>query len=905
MTGAELSTSSTEQGEIKRRQQRDQKTVDWDLWGTYLPYRQWGTVREDYSAEGDAWNHFPFDQSHRRAYRWGEDGLLGWCDRKCLLCFSPVLWNGKDEILKERLFGLNNHEGNHGEDIKEYMFHLAGTPTGSYSKALYRYPQQCFPYKQLREKNQARTRSQPEYELIDTELLDNHQYFDVTIEYAKATTEDILIRINITNQGDEKAILHLLPQLWLRNTWAWGDKLSRPAKIKLDKQKVLTPQLEELPSYELTCEEAGQWIFTENETNTAILFDEPLTQPYVKDAFHRYLIHDELSAINPKNIGTKCALLLKHCIPSKEEWTVDLRLRRHDQSSSKEDLNKHEFNKILKLRHQEWQDYLETIAPGLQSDDRSIHSAATAGLFWGKKFYNWYVARWLRGDSTGPKPPAQRWHSENAYWKSLRGMDIISMPDAWEYPYFCQWDLMFHAVAFAELDPAEAKRQAMLLRSADYTAPNAQTPAYEWALSDANPPIGAWAALRIFQIEKRANKQGDISFLRTALRKLLFEYGWWANRTDRNGDNLFEGGFLGLDNIAIFDRRYPLKDGSKIQQSDGTAWMGMLSLNLLEISTILSKDSAEYQDCVQRFTQDFLHLTHSLNSATGRGYLNWDEEDGFYYDVIKKPDGSTDYLRTRSVSGLIPLLAITSFSVETVKQLPCLDVGPYLEKLGLERGQAFEAIRHLGSWHKRQLLLSIVPPERLRRILTRVFDENEFLSDYGIRSFSKTYENNPYSYHQGADEATISYSPGDSPISMFGGNSNWRGPIWFPINFLLIEALQKWGFHFGNDFLMEFPTGSGRLLTLWEISLELQDRLVGIFRRNQDGNRAFNGNVQAFQEDEKWRDLILFHEYFHGENGSGIGASHQTGWTAIVAKMITQLNRFEHYRPQANINISK
>ncbi|MFL0791224.1 MAG: glucosidase [Prochlorococcus sp.] len=896
MTAARSSQPDSLPAEIARRQQRDQGLKDWDLWGTYLSDRQWGTVREDYSADGDAWNHFPFEHSHLRSYRWGEDGLLGWCDRNGLLCFAPVLWNGEDDILKERLFGLSNHEGNHGEDIKDYMFHLAGTPTGSYAKALYRYPHQRFPYDRLRAENKARDRSQPEYELIETGVFNDDRYFDVVVEYAKSTPEDILICITISNQGPEDACLHLLPHLWLRNTWAWGDDDADRAPIQLQQQRAVTPQLATLASYELCCQETGTWLFTENETNTDRLFNKPLKQPYVKDAFHRYLIDAEASAVNPSGEGTKSALHLQHCIPARGKWLVNLRLRRRDPSLSTDPFSKESFDDIFNHRRDEWNGYLETIAPGLCRDDRSIHAAATAGLFWGRKFYNWYVARWLRGDRSGPKPAAQRWRSENAYWKSLRAMDVISMPDSWEYPYFCQWDLMFHAVAFAELDPGEAKRQAMLLRDADYSAPNAQTPAYEWALSDTNPPIGAWAALRIFQIEKRSCRKGDTAFLRTALRKLLFEYGWWANRTDRNGDNLFEGGFLGLDNIAIFDRRYPLKDGSTIQQSDGTAWMGMLSLNLLEISTILSADQPEYCDCVQRFSQDFLHLTHSLNSATGRGYVNWDEQDGFYYDVIKKPNGSTDHLRTRSVSGLIPLLAIASFDAETVSRLPSLDIGPYLKKLGLERGQAFDSISHLGSWHKKRLLLSIVPPERLQRILKRVFDEDEFLSEYGIRSLSKTYEKHPYSYHQGSDEATISYTPADSPIGMFGGNSNWRGPIWFPINFLLIEALQKWGFHFGNDFQMEFPTGSGRKLTLWEISLELQDRLVGIFRKNEHGKRAFNGKTELFQDNVNWQDLILFNEYFNGDNGAGVGASHQTGWTAIVTKMITQLRRFERYR---------
>ncbi|QNI84656.1 conserved hypothetical protein distantly related to glycosidases [Synechococcus sp. PROS-7-1] len=881
--------------ELVRSRERDAGLKPWDLWGTYLSDRQWGTVREDYSDDGNAWNSFPFDHSHLRTYRWGEDGLLGLSDENGLLCFAPVLWNGKDPVLKERLFGLGNPEGNHGEDLKDTMYHQAGTPTCSYAKALYRYPQERFPYERLRDENRRRSRDEPEFELVDTGIFSENRFFDLEVEYAKVSPEDLLIRLTVTNQGSEAADLHLLPSLWFRNTWDWGDEDSARPRLRVAGDAVVSDALKGLASYNLSCSEQGNWLFTENETNTERLYNQPLHQPYVKDAFHRYLIEAQTDAVNPSGEGSKAALHLQRRLEPGEVWQVNLRLCRHDHHGAKapDPMESSQVDAVIRQRRQDWEDHLQWVAPGLGTEDRAIHAAAAAGLFWCRKFYNWYVARWLRGDSNAPRPPEQRWHTENAYWKTLRARNIISMPDCWEYPYFCQWDLMVHAVAFAELDPGEAKRQARMLRQASLTANNGQSPAYEWALSDANPPIGAWASLRIFQISQRSHGQKDYPFLRASLRELLLEYGWWANRTDRNGDSLFEGGFLGLDNIAIFDRRYPLRDGSRIEQSDGTAWMGMLSLNMLEACVLLASDREEYKGLCERFVSDFSRLTYALNSPSGRGFVNWDEADGFYYDVLKRPDGSSDYLRTRSLSGLIPLLAIATFDAQTVDSIPALDVRSYLNELGKERGVPFDAITHLGTWHRDRVLFSIVPPDRLRRILTRVFDEQEFLSPYGIRSLSKIYDKNPYSYQQGDDYATISYSPADSPVAMFGGNSNWRGPIWMPINYLLIEALQKFGHFFGDDFKMEFPTGSGRELNLWQISLELEQRLIGIFRRDADGRRAFNGPVEQFQQDPLWRDLFLFNEYFHGCSGAGVGASHQTGWSAIVAKMITQLNRWQ------------
>jgi hypothetical protein len=530
--------------------------------------------------------------------------------------------------------------------------------------------------------------------------------------------------------------------------------------------------------------------------------------------------------------------------------------------------------------------------PNLSEDDRLLHNSGAAGLLWCKKYYGWSVQRWLTGDPTTPPPPHQRWLTENAQWQRLHAHDVISMPDAWEYPYFCQWDLMFHSVAFAVFDPATAKEQCMLLRSPHYTAPNAQTPAYEWALSDPNPPIGAWAAMRIFQIDRKTSEEPDFGFLRSALRKLILEYGWWANRNDRSGDNVFEGGFLGLDNIAVFDRRYPLADGSHIEQCDGTSWMASLSLNLLNISVELSREEPEYADIAERFVYDFVQLALTLNTPGSRGYVNWDEQDGFYYDVIKRPDGSTEYLRSRSVSGLIPLLAVASFDVDTVKRLPCLDVRQSLAWFLHERTRPAWLVDHLGQWRNDRMLFSLVPEDRLRHICERLFDEDEFLSPYGIRALSKVYEDNPYTFTEGSQTQTLAYSPADSPVAMFGGNSNWRGPVWMPINFLLIESLQKFGHYYGDSFMVEFPTRSGQWITLWDASLQLEQRLVNLFRRNGAGQRPFNGDVELFQSDRHWRDLIQFNEYFHGDNGRGVGASHQTGWSAMVCKMINQLSRY-------------
>ena len=892
-TSSSAATDDIEPSELRRIAERDVGQSDWGLWGSYLSDRQWGTVREDYSADGDAWTSFPHDHARSRVYRWGEDGLLGICDRHCRLCFSVALWNGVDPILKERPYGLGNPEGNHGEDIKDYYYHLANTPTHSFMRGLYKYPQRAFPYQQLQEENRRRSREQPEFELVDTGIFAENRYFDVCIEVAKAAPDDLLIRIRAINRGPDAAPLTLLPTLWLRNTWSWGYPDEHELPMQLEGSAVTTAELPQLGAYRLHCQQQGEWWFTDNETNHQRLWGQPNTTPYQKDGFHRRLIEGEVGAINPAQRGTKAAHVLNRTLAAGEEWVVELRLRAVAADTG--DPFSEEFGRIFEEREQEWRDYFAHVVPGLDADARLVHDSAAAGLLWNKKYYGWSVLRWLEGDPTMPPPPPERWLSDNAYWKRLHCHAVISMPDSWEYPYFCQWDLMFHAVAFAMIDPAAAKHQCMLLRSPHFTAPNAQTPAYEWALSDPNPPIGAWAAMRIFQIDRKQNGHGDLPFLRAALRKQILEYGWWANRNDRRGDNVFEGGFLGLDNIAVFDRRFPLADGSHIEQCDGTAWMASLSLNLLQMAVELSREEEEYQDLCERFVVDYVQLAIALNApsmAFGRTFLNWDEQDGFYYDVIKRPDGSHDYLRTRSLTGLIPLLAVASFDVDTVLRLPMLDVRKTLAWFFHERTSPTWVAENLGIWHDDRILFALVPRERLQRICERLFDEEEFLSLHGIRSLSKVYGEHPYTYTEGSDSQTLSYSPGDSPVAMFGGNSNWRGPVWMPLNFLLIESLQKFAHFYGDSLKVEFPTRSGHWINLWEASLELEKRLVALFRRGADGRRPFLGDVELFQNDPHWRDLLQFHEYFHGDNGSGVGASHQTGWTAMVCKLITQLSQY-------------
>lgn len=873
--------------ELERMEARDAGKEAWSLWGSYLSDRQWGTVREDYSADGDAWTSFPFDHSRSRVYRWGEDGLLGISDSDCRLCFAPSFWNGKDAILKERPFGLSNPQGNHGEDLKDYFFHLDNTPTHSYMRGLYKYPQSEFPYEKLREGNRQRSRQEPEYELIDTGVFEDNRYFDIFVEYAKVSPEDICIRITAVNRGSEQADLTIVPTLWFRNTWSWGQPGAVRPEMHLNPEGVIVAAPWEMPVYHFYCENADEILFTENETNNARLYQAKNSSDYVKDAFHDYIIQGDTAAVNPAQAGTKAAAVYRRKVAPGESSVVRLRLCVRSQA----DPFGSDWEGAFEQRHQEAEAFYEHLTPNLPPDMKLVKRRALAGLLWCKKFYFYSVMQWLTGDPTMPPPPKERWLGRNAFWKDLHAHDVISMPDSWEYPYFCGWDLMFHSVVFALIDPAMAKRQSMILRGERYTSPSAQQPAYEWALSDANPPIGGWASWRIYSIERGAKGVGDTEYLKRAFNKLLMAYAWWANRVDQTGDNVFEGGFLGLDNIGIFDRRYALPDGSKIEQSDGTSWMAAFALNMLNISLELAKVDPSYEDIADKFLNDFIYLAAAINAVSTGGFSLWDEEDGFYYDVLKRTDGTTDYLKTRSVAGLTPLFAVESFDTETVSKFPLLR--KRVEWFQQHRPDLLTNLQHIGVEKEGKRLISLVSPERLRRLCERLFDEKEFLSPHGLRALSRVYLDNPYTFSEGGDTETLSYSPADSPVAMFGGNSNWRGPVWMPMNYLLIESLQKFGFYFGDSFKVEFPTGSGNEMTLWEISLELEKRIVEIFLAQPDGHRPFNGGVEHFAQDPHWKDQILFNEYFNGDNGAGVGASHQTGWTALVAKMIRQLHTFE------------
>ena len=880
------------QPELLRMKERDEQTKDWGLWGSYLSDRQWGTVREDYSDNGDAWGHFPFDHASARVYRWGEDGLLGISDSDNRLCFAPTFWNGKDPILKERPFGLSNLQGNHGEDLKEYFYHFENTPSHSFMSGLYKYPQDTFPYQQLIDENKKRSRDESEYELVDTGIFNEGRYFDIFVEYAKADADDLCVRIRAINRGPDPAPLFILPTLWFRNVWSWGEKDLMQPSLHLDGNHIIA-QPWGLPEYHLICEaDPVDWLFTDNETNFEKIFQVKNKASYLKDAFHRYLIHQEKDAVNPQRQGTKGACLYHKVVAPGEQWSISLRLctTKHVQEALAGEYFGDSFVSIMKTREEECLSYYHFLAPELHDELFLIQRRALAGLLWCKKFYYYPVIDWLRGDPTMPLPPSSRWKGRNAFWKEMHAHDIISMPDSWEYPYFCSWDLMFQSVALAVIDSKLAKEQNMLLRGERYTAPNAQSPSYEWSLSDSTPPIDAWATWRIYSIERGKTGHGDYAFLRKAFNKLLLTYAWWGNRVDATGDNVFAGGFLGLDNISVFDRRYHLEDGSQIMQSDGTAWMSMFCLNMLNIAVELAKKDPEYEHVADKFLSDFVYLASSTNNIGSEGYSLWNHEDGFYYDVIKRPDGSSEHLKVRSVVGLTPLFAVESFDASVVKRFQ--NLFNRFDWFAHHRPELMVQLQHVGRINNGRKMVSLVPPDRLARLCKRLFNEEEFLSPYGIRALSRYYKDHPYTFTEGRETATLSYTPGESTTGMFGGNSNWRGPIWIPMNVLIIEALQKFAFYYGDSFQVEFPTGSGVLMNLWDISLELERRLITIFTKDPEGKRPFNGKVDLFQNDPYWSEHILFHEYFHGDSATGLGASHQTGWTALIAKMIHQRSSF-------------
>ncbi len=872
--------------EQRRLSEAQQKTAHWKRWGPYLSERQWGTVREDYSPHGTAWDYLPHDHARSRAYRWGEDGLAGTCDNHQRLCFALALWNGRDPILKERLFGLTGNEGNHGEDVKEYYFYLDSTPTHSYMKYLYKYPQAAFPYAALADENRRRGRGAPEYELLDTGVFDEDRYFDVVVEYAKASTDDILIRITATNRGPEPAEIHLLPTLWFRNTWSWEPGAPKPRMEALGgARSVIETEHDTLGLRWLSCEGAPELAFTENETNCERLYGLPNVVPFVKDSINDYIVHGATGGINPERVGTKAAARYRLALAPGESRTVKLRLSNAPPAG--EVLGK-DFDAHFTQRLREADEFYATVIPaGLPADDKAVMRQAFGGLLWSKQFYHYDVKRWLQGDPGQPTPPGERWRGRNREWTHLYNEDVISMPDKWEYPWYAAWDLAFHCIPLALVDPDLSKSQLLLFLREWYMHPNGQIPAYEWALGDVNPPVHAWAAWRVYKIEKRIRGQGDRAFLERVFHKLLLNFTWWVNRKDAEGLNIFQGGFLGLDNIGVFDRSAPLPTGGFIEQSDGTSWMGMYCLNMLAIALELARENRAYEDVASKFFEHFVYIAHAMHNRGGEGLSLWDEEDGFFYDVLHLPTGEYRRLKVRSMVGLIPLFAVETIEPDVFQKLPgfarrmqwFMDNRP-------EFREHVELIDEPGQGTRR--LLSIVTCEQLPRVLRYMLDEEEFLSPYGVRALSRVHRDQPYLLHVNGMEHRVSYEPGESSSGLFGGNSNWRGPIWFPVNHLLIESIQKFHHFYGDGVKVACPTASDRLLSLWEVSLEISRRLSRIFLRGPDGRRPVFGGAEKFQSDPHWRDLIPFHEYFHGDTGAGVGASHQTGWTGLVAKHLQQ-----------------
>jgi len=857
----------------------------WRRWGTYLSERQWGSVREDYSASGDAWNYFPFDHAHLRAYRWGDDGLLGLCDNRGLMNFSVALWNGKDPILKERLFGLSNPEGNHGEDVKEVYFYVDATPTHSYARALYKYPQREFPYQALRDRARAAKKSDPEPELESLGAFDDDAYFDVQIEYAKTTCEDVLVRLTITNRGPRARIV-VLPQLWFRNTWSWGDDGAKPSMHRGGKDFVVTDQ-QHLGRRFFYAENAHRILFTENETNKKALWNVANDGPYTKDAFQRAVVHGDASATNPRDEGTKCAALYDLDIDHGE--SVSVRLRFTDEV--KNDRAFVDFDDAFVARMREADDFWNTVMPqGLSDDQKRVFRQGAAGLLWSKQYYHFDVDRWLRGDPNAPAPPQERRDGKNSEWTHLFNSEVLSMPDKWEYPWYAAWDLAFHTIPIALFDPELAKQQISLLTREWYMHPNGQLPAYEWAFGDVNPPVHAWAAERVFRIENKMSGRCDRNFLESVFHKLMLNFTWWVNRKDAKGRNVFQGGFLGLDNIGVFDRSTPLPNGHVLEQADATSWMGMYCLNLLEIALELARENQSYEDVANKFFEHFLLIAKAANLGDegGKGMAGlWDEDDGFFYDCVSAPDGTRTPLKVRSMVGLIPLFAVCTLDGDVFDRFP--QFGKRVKWFLSNRPElvgAVASIHDKGSGQRR--LLSLLDRRRLVRVLTRMLDETEFLSPYGVRALSRAHRDHPFEFHADGRTYRVDYEPGESQTGLFGGNSNWRGPIWFPVNFLIIESLQKYHHFYGDSLRVECPRGSGRWMNLWEVAVELSRRLTRLFLRDEHGRRAAHGSSERFQNDPNFRDNILFYEYFHGDTGEGLGASHQTGWTALVVKLIQQ-----------------
>ena len=881
--------------EEKRLAEAKEGKANWKKWGPYLAERAWGTVREDYSLNGDAWGYFPHDHARSRVYRWNEDGLAGISDEEQRLCFALALWNGKDAILKERLFGVTGSEGNHGEDVKEYYFYLDSTPTHSYMKMLYKYPQGAFPYADLIERNRQRGKGDSEYELFDTGVFAQNRYFDVFVEYAKADTDDMLIRITAFNRGPEAAPLHILTTLWFRNTWCWGwehDRIERPvlrepSSGRNDRIQRMEASHATLGRYLLFCEEADRLLFTENETNAQRLFGSPNTTPYVKDAFHEYVVHGREEAVNPARSGTKAAALYERTVGPGEFVSVRLRLMKAEQAEAANDPFA-SFDEIFAHRQSEADEFYAELQPAsLTEDERNIQRQAFAGMLWTKQFYHYNIEEWLGGDPAQPAPPSGRKKGRNYEWRHLNACDILSMPDKWEYPWFAAWDLAFHCIPLALLDSEFAKGQLLLLGREWYQHPNGQVPAYEWSFSDVNPPVLAWATWRVYKIDQKEHDKGDLAFLERMFHKLMLNFTWWVNRKDAEGLNVFQGGFLGLDNIGVFDRSKPLPTGGRLEQSDGTSWMGMFCLNMLTISLELAIHNSAYEDIALKFFEHFLFIAEAMNNIAGEGISLWDEEDEFFYDVLHLENGENYPLKLRSMVGLIPLFAVTTIEPSLLEKVP--QFKKHLEWFLEHRPDLAKLVSR---WSEPKMgdrrLLAILRGHRMKRVLYRMLDEDEFLSMYGVRALSRIYAEHPYTLHVDGSMYSVAYVPADSDSGLFGGNSNWRGPIWFPVNYLIVESLQQFHHYYSDDFLVECPTHSGVKITLGQIADEISKRMINIFLRDQNGRRAVFGDNETFQNDPYWRDYIPFYEYFHGETGAGVGASHQTGWTGLVAKLIQQ-----------------
>jgi Glycosyl hydrolase family 63 C-terminal domain len=889
-----------------RLQQDRERIAYWKRWGPYVSERQWGTVREDYSPDGSAWDYFPHDQARSRVYRWGEDGIAGISDTRQRLCFAIALWNGKDPILKERLFGLTGNEGNHGEDVKEYYFYLDSTPTHSYMKCLYKYPQQAFPYTQLVEENRRRSKLEPEFELLDTGIFNGDRYFDVFVEYAKTAPEDILIQITIANRSAAASTLHLLPTLWFRNIWDWNPEIEQPFIKVVYSDSTLSQMEADHPTLEtcwLYCEGAAELLFTNNETNYQRLFGTANNSPYVKDGINDYVVHGDTKAINPDRVGTKFAAHYLLSFAPAETKTVRLRLSNQQQMTAPFSA---EFDQVFQTRKREADEFYQEVSTfPLSEDERNIQRQAFAGLLWSKQYYQYSVHDWLNGDPGQPAPPANRKVGRNHEWIYLFSEDILSMPDKWEYPWFAAWDLGFHLIPLAMIDPDFAKLQLDRLTREWYMHPNGQLPAYEWKFSDVNPPVQAWAALQVYQIEQKTCGQGDRSFLQRVFHKLMLNFTWWVNRKDMAGNNIFQGGFLGLDNIGIFDRSAELPTGGYLNQADGTSWMGMYCLNMLAIALELAKEDDTYEDIASKFFEHFLYIADAIDGIGETDIALWDEEDGFYYDALHLPDGRQLPLKVRSMVGLIPLYAVTILEQETLEKFPGFKrrLDWFIRnRLDLKENVACMETPGMGA----RRLLAIAYRGKLQRILQRLLDENEFFSPFGIRSVSKYHQEHPYCLKLNGHEYFVHYEPAESSTGLFGGNSNWRGPIWFPVNYLIIEALWRFHSYLGDSFKVECPTGSGNEMTLQEVSIALSQRLVALFQRDQSGRRPVYGGTETFQTDLHWRDYILFHEYFHGDNGAGVGASHQTGWTGLVAALIFhnaehRAQEGQHGNPQGNL----